>query len=292
MPNIAVFDYRITDDIKKIISDIADNHVEFPDKLYSKSELTSKSGDADIILVSPWDKISKNFLDKCPSVKYIGLCGTSTSNIDLDEIKNRGIKFSRVVSRDKKAVAEYYFMQLVSLSRGAHKYQWKPQQRELAGKKIGIIGLGHVGQAMAHMALAYKMVVSYYSPHRKAYWEKRNVRYLDLNKLLANNEVIVICSPTNVIVIKEDGFKAMSSGGVLVQASAGTPFDQNAFFSWVKKDGNFAIFELSAGESNYLKYKDLPGVIFPRTVAGDTYEANERRSKKVLRNLKEYLALN
>jgi hypothetical protein len=82
----------------------------------------------------------------------------------------------------------------------------------------------------------------------------------------------------------------MKPGSVLVQASGGTPFEKPAFFDWVKRDGNIAIFELSAGEANYEEYKDLPGVIFPRTVAGDTHEANERRAKRIIENLNNYLA--
>jgi phosphoglycerate dehydrogenase-like enzyme len=49
------------------------------------------------------------------------LCGTSTANINTDELAKRGIAFSNIVSRDKESVAEYFFMQLVSLARGAER---------------------------------------------------------------------------------------------------------------------------------------------------------------------------
>jgi phosphoglycerate dehydrogenase-like enzyme len=207
----------------------------------------------------------------------------------LDELKARGIAFRNIVSHDTEAVAEFYFMQLVALARGLGKYQWKPEQRELKDKHIGIIGLGSVGQAIAHLALAYKMRTSYFSPHRKQSWEDLGVAYLELPELLRKNEIVVVCSPTNVVVLNEAEFKAMLPGSIFVQASGGTPFDKQAFFEWIQRDDTFAIFEMSAGEKNYQDYKDLPGVIFPKTVAGDTYEANERRGMRIVENLQDYL---
>lgn len=133
------------------------------------------------------------------------------------------------------------------------------------------------------------MNVLYYSPHRKPDWEKRGLEYLNMHDLVREREIIVICSPTNTIVSREAEFNAIHPGSILVQASGGTPFDKEAFYSWIKTEENFAIFELSAGEENYLDYKDLPGVIFPRTVAGDTHESNERRSKRAVKNSREYL---
>jgi phosphoglycerate dehydrogenase-like enzyme len=289
MPKIVVFDQRITPDAQKQISALSSDEVMFHDRQYPEADFIARTGDADIVLISPWHKITSTYLDGCPNIKYIGLCGTSTANIAMDELERRGIAFSNIISHDKHAVAEYYFMQLVSLARGIGKYQWKPEQRELAGKKIGIIGLGHVGQVMAHLALAYKMQTSYYGPHRKKDWEDRGVAYMEIQNLLSSKEILVICTPTNVVVFGEAEIGNLQPGGILVQASGGTPFDKPAFFDWLKHDGNFAIFDLSTNETNYQDYKDLPGVIFPRIVAGDTYESNERRGIRIVENLKSYL---
>ncbi|MDB5178838.1 MAG: D-isomer specific 2-hydroxyacid dehydrogenase [Patescibacteria group bacterium] len=290
MHKIAVFDYRVTPEAQKQISALSSDEVIFPTEIYPETDLIARTGDADIVLISPWDKITKEYLDACPSIKYVNLCGTSTANIDLDELKKRRIAFSNIVSHDKEAVAEFYFMQLVSLARGLEKYKWRSGQRELKGKCIGIIGLGSVGQAIAHLALAYKMRTSYFSPHRKQSWEDLGVEYLEMPELLSKNEIVVVCAPTNVVVLDEAEFSAMKPGSVLVQASGGTPFNKPAFFDWVKRDNNIAIFELSAGERNFQEYKDLPNIVFPRTVAGDTYEANERRAKRIIENLNNYLA--
>jgi hypothetical protein len=239
--------------------------------------------------VGPWDKIDRAYLEECPSIKYIGLCGTSTANIDLDELAKRGISFSNIISGDKESVAEFFFMQLVGLARGIGKYQWKAEEHQLRGKHIGIIGLGAVGQAIAHLALSYKMNTAYYSPHRKQEWEDKGLEYLEMNGLVKSSEIIMICSPTNVEVLSETEFKATKPGSILVQASAGSPFDTLAFMEWISHESNYALFDMSAGEKNYLQFNTLPRVIFSRAFAGDTYESNQRRGQRAVENLKSFL---
>jgi len=291
MSEIAVLDYRLLPEAREQIQELATNEVIFPDDRCPETERVRRTGSADIALITPWEKIDSAYLDDCPNLKYIGLCGTSTANIDLDALAQRGIAFSNIVSGDKESVAEFFFMQLVSLARGVGKYQWKTgEQHELVGRRIGIIGLGAVGKAVAHMALAYRMEVVYYSPHRKQDWEDRGVNYLGKNELLSSSEIIVLCSPTNVEVLGEREFKVMHRGSVLIQACGGNPFDKPSFYDWIAEEGNFALFDISANEANYQAYKDLPRVIFSRMVAGDTYESNERRGKRVVENLKNYLA--
>jgi len=249
-----------------------------------------RTGDAEVVLVTPWDKIDITYLDACPQLKYVGLCGTSTANIDLDELTKRKIGFSNIVSRDKESVAEYFFMQLVSLARGTGRYQWKPgEEHELVGKHVGIIGLGEVGKAIAHMALAYKMSVSYHSPHRKQEWEDRGVKYPEMNNLVRSNEILVICSPTNVKVLSKVEFDVVKPRSILIQASSGSPFTQKDFKEWIAQEDNYALFDMSAGVKNYEAYKDISRVIFSTSVAGDTYESNQRRGERALENLKKFL---
>lgn len=290
MPKISVLDYRLVAETQKLIQSFADNQITFYKDRCPEDEQVQRTGDADIVLTSPWEKIDSAYLDACPYIKYLGLCGTSTDNIDLEELKRRGIAFSNIISGDKEPVAEFFFMELVQLARGFGKYQWKSgEEHELVGKRIGIIGLGAVGKAIANLALAYKMHTGYTGPHRKKDWEEKGLSYQALDELVESSEIIFICSPSNVEVLQEQQFKLIKPGSILVQASAGTPFDFATFKQWVEQEGNFAIFEMSAGIKNYKLYKDLPHVIFSEAVAGVTYESNQRRGKRIVENLQSYL---
>ena len=134
------------------------------------------------------------------------------------------------------------------------------------------------------------MNVLYTGPHRKPEWEERGLVYCDSIELANQSDIIVLSAPTNVQVMATEEFKATKPGSILVQTSSGTPFDKRAFFDWIANDGNFAIFDKSAGEENYQEYKNIPRIIFSEKIAGDTYETDERRGKAVVTNLVSYLA--
>lgn len=126
MSEIAVLDYRLLPKAQEQIQTLATNKIAFPKDRCPEDERISRTGTADIVLVTPWEKIDSAYLDACPNLKYIGLCGTSTANIDLNELRKRGIAFSNIVSGDKESVAEFFFTQLVTLARGTGEHQWKP----------------------------------------------------------------------------------------------------------------------------------------------------------------------
>ena len=300
MYKITVLDYRIPLEVQEQMQSLASNEIIFPEERCSEDERISRTGDADIALVTPWEKIDTEYLDACPNLKYIGLCGTSTANVDLEELSERGIAFTNMRSgvpdenaksaEGKQAVAEFFFMQLVRLARGVGKYQWKTGKRlQLKNRNIGIVGLGEVGQGIARMAQAYNMNVSYFSPHRKQEWEDRGLVYREMEGLLESSDIVVLCSPTDVQVLGESEFSNLKQGSILVQACGGSPFDKPAFYNWIAREGNFAIFDMSTNERNYELYKDLPRVIFSKHVAGDTHESNLGRAKRALQHLKTFL---
>lgn len=161
---IAVLDYRIPEEVARQMQALASNQISFPSDRCPEDERIKRTGDADIALVTPWDKIDADYLDACPHLKYIGLCGTSTANVDLGALARRGIAFTNIHSGTKdenakaaggkEAVAEFFFMQLVRLARGIGRHQWKPGEvHQLKGRSLGIVGLGEVGKGKAWTAL-------------------------------------------------------------------------------------------------------------------------------------------
>jgi phosphoglycerate dehydrogenase-like enzyme len=290
MTKIVVFDPNLTAETKQQLQKLSAEPASFPAERCPSDQLVERTGNADIVLVGPWDKITAAYLDACPSIRYVCLCGTSTANIDLEELEKRGIAFTNVVDYGDEPAAEFVFLQLARLLHGVGEYQWKAQRHELMNKTVGIIGLGALGKAIAHLALAYKMDASYFSLHRKHDWEERELQYKELPDLIRTNDIIIVSSPTNKQVLGEQEFALMKPGTILVQASAGDVIDKATFLDWIAQDGNFAIFDKSAGEDNYQAYKGLPRVIFADVVAGYTHETLQRLYEKVVSNLKAHLA--
>jgi phosphoglycerate dehydrogenase-like enzyme len=290
MMKIAILDnIRALPETQKEIRRLAVNHVLFPQATPSSpEELVARTGDADVVLVSTATILNKAYFDACPTVKYVGLCGTSTARIDLEILKSRGIAFSHVTDYGDEPTAEYIFLQLESLARGVGKYQWQEQPRELMGKSIGIIGLGALGKALASLALAYKMSARYFSAHRKPEWEQRGLGYAELHDLLKSSEIIVVSTPTNVKVLGGAEFALLKPNSILVQASIGTPFDREAFLKWIAQDNNYAIFDAGVGEENAETYGGLPRVVLSATSSGNTLETWQRLGAKVIDNLRNY----
>lgn len=100
---------------------------------------------------------------------------------------------------------------------------------------------------------------------------------------------VVISTPTNIIAIDNNEFDLIPPKSILVHASSGMDLSKDGFMGWINKDGNFAVFDYSAGQNNYEEFKDLPRVVFPKIVAGHTRETKERLGDRVLENLHSYL---
>src|SRR5690242_7792613 len=136
MIKLSVLDnIRALPEVQAEIKNIAGGDVTFPESSpNSFDELVARTGGAEAVLISTATELPKAYFDACPSVKYVGLCGTSTARIDLETLKERGIVFSNVSDYGDEPTAEYIFLQLESLVRGVGKYQWQEQPRELMGK--------------------------------------------------------------------------------------------------------------------------------------------------------------
>lgn len=289
--NLSVIsDVHLLPEAQEQISKLVGKSINFPDYSPTEtSELIKITDDAEAILVSPGTKLNSEYFKACPTVKYIGLCGTSKENIDLKEVARRGITLTNVVDYGDEPTAEFIFMQLESLLRGIGQYQWRIEPHELMGKRIGIIGFGALGQAVAHLALAYKMKVSYFSLHRKLEWEEKGIKYKKLHDVLSSSDIIVLTGPSNTKLLGSEEFSIITDGTVLVQGSMGGVFDRKAFLAWISKPDNFAIFDYAAGEENYQKYSNLARVIFPKIIAGHSFETKQRLGKLVAINIEKYI---
>lgn len=295
MNKIAVIaDVHLLPESQEKISGLAEEPLSFPveDRQPPLEELIERTGDASAVLVSPGTKITEAYLAACPSVKYIGICGTSKENVDAEAIANRGITLTNVIDYGDEPAAEFIFMQLVKLARGMGDYQWRDYPTELMGKSVGIIGLGALGKAIAHLALAYRMKVSYHSRTRKPDQEQLGMQYLDKDELLRTCEIVIISTPSNLVAINNEEFEPIQPNTVIVQASMGKCLGSEGFTEWIGRDGNFAMFDYSAGNESYEAYKDMPRVIFPKVIAGHTIETKLRLGEKVVANLRSFLGKN
>ena len=131
-----------------------------------------------VILVRSATQIRADIIDNCPSIKIIGRGGVGMDNIDVDYAKSKGINVINTPAASSKSVAELVFSHLFGCVRFLHESnrsmpldgdsKFKELKKayaggkELAGKKIGIIGFGRIGQEVAKIAIGIGMNVIFY----------------------------------------------------------------------------------------------------------------------------------
>lgn len=207
-------------------------------RLVSPEETIARIGDADIVLINK-TPISAEILDACPSIKLICVLATGYNVVDCAAARARNIPVCNVPDYGTNAVAQYTFALVLELchrighhDRAVHEGRWTScpdfcfwdtPQMELAGKTLGIIGFGRIGQAVGHIAKAFGMDVLAYS--RTEYPQGRQIaRYVTLPELLAQSDIISLhcpLTPETMEIINRDTISIMKDGAILINTSRG-----------------------------------------------------------------------
>lgn len=183
--------------------------------VYDRSSLTDEDeaiariGEAEIVITNK-TPITKRVLDSCPSIRYIGVLATGYNVVDYVYAAKKGIPVTNVPGYGTDTVAQFTFALLLEIchhvahhSEAVHAGRWEQSpdfcfcdypQIELAGKTMGIIGFGRIGQKVGTIAKAFGMKVLAYSPHE--YESGKAIgTYVNLNTLLAESDVISLHCP-------------------------------------------------------------------------------------------------
>ena len=253
-----------------------------------QNEVVKRLNGADAILLSWYHDLPAKTMEKLHNLKYIGVCGTNLKNIAVDYVKNSGIFIKNVYDYGDEATAEFVFWQLLNLARGYGKYQWREQPCELFNKTLGIVGMGAVAVQVVRLALGFGMHSLYFTRSRKPEIEAKGVKYLNLQDLIKQSDIVTLHVPKNTLIFGKKEFALMTKGKILINTCLGKVFEVADFKNWISKQENYAIIDASTSEE-YQQLSTLPNVIYQDLIAGKTIESNERLTKKVLFNIKNYL---
>ena len=205
-------------------------------------ELTiQRIGDSEIILLNKVP-ITRNVLEHCPNIKLICVLATGYNVVDCQAAAERGIPVCNVPGYGTDAVAQFTFALLLELchrvglhSDSVHNGEWsacpdfcywKTPQMELAGKTMGIIGYGAIGQAVGKIATALGMNILAYSRTQRP-----GHSYVDLDTLLAESDVISLhCPlfPENTGLINQETIAKMKDGAILLNTARGGLINEQA----------------------------------------------------------------
>lgn len=213
-------------------------------KVYDRTSYNPKSiieniSDATIVFTNK-TPLSQEVLAQLPSVKYIGVLATGYNVVDTEVAKKQNITVTNIPDYSSGAVAQFTMALLLELCHqiGAHNISvkngdwvsskdfcyWNSPLIELAGKTIGLIGFGKIGQATAKLAVAFGLKVLVYNRTIYNELESENLQFVTLNELLQKSDFVSLHCPLNKqtegIINAENIFK-MKKSAMLINTSRG-----------------------------------------------------------------------
>lgn len=194
---------------------------------------------ATVISVFVNSQVTEEIMDMMPKLKLIAVRATGYNNIDLNAAEKRHIRVVNVPNYGAHTVAEYTVGLLLNLTRkitgsieAAKAGQPALQGNDLAGKTLGIIGTGKIGQRVIRAGRAFDMNVIAYDPQpNKAAAKTLRYKYVELHDLLKNSDVISVHAPytgANHHLIGKAEFSHMRKEALIVNTARGELIDNKA----------------------------------------------------------------
>ena len=217
----------------KLIS-FAEDVIMYLDIPENDEEISHRIGDADAILLSYTTQLNKTAIEQCPNLKYIGMCNSlytpESANVDINYANSRGITVTGIRDYGDEGVVEYVISELVRCLHGFDQKPWNGVPREITGLKAGIVGLGKSGGMIADALHFFGADISYFARREKEGAKLKGYRYLPLDRLLAECEVICCCLNRNTVLIHKEQFEAMGERKILFNTGLSPAWDEEPFF--------------------------------------------------------------
>ena len=258
------------------------------------------------VIVRNRTQVDKALLAAAPKLRVVGRLGVGLDNIDMPACKARGITVCPAIGANAVSVAEWVIGSILMLSRfpaftsshrlaeGAWLREETGRGQEIAGKTLGIIGFGNIGQTVGERARAMGMhVVAFddYVPADSSAWAL--AKRVTLAELLARSDCISLhcpLTPQTRGMIGAAQFKAMKKGTILTNAARGGVVDEQALAKSLTSGhlGGAAmdVFDKEPiDKPSAAVFQGVPNLILTPHIAGVTLDSNERISTVTVENV-------
>jgi glyoxylate reductase len=247
------------------------------DELYSQSKLIELSQGCDAVLTSLTDKMDEETINKLPeTVKVISNFAVGFGNIDLEAAKKRGIAVTNTPEVLSDATAEIGILLILGACRRAAEgieaakesnWKWSADYligKQLTGSRLGILGMGRIGQKIAKIAKSLGMIIHYHNRSKLSDDKEQGAIYHDsLKSLFSVSDVLSICCPATketVNLINKETVEYFPKGAVITNVARGDIVDDDALIDALNRRKIYAAgLDVYKGEPNlnpgYLKIK-------------------------------------
>ncbi len=184
--------------------------------------------------------LPNDLLDKCPKLEWIGVLATGYNVIDVSYARTKGIPVTNIPAYSTASVTQHVFALLLNTTNFVAPYSsmirqgaWAKSKDftmsnftlgELASKTIGLVGFGTIGKEVAKVANAFGMKVLVYTANPKKNLETDNLKFTDLNTLLAESDVVslhCLLSDQTKGIINKENLSKMKKSAILINTARG-----------------------------------------------------------------------
>ena len=302
---------RLQDRVEKRMRELF--NVDLSDAEYpiSRQELLSAVKEADILVPTIGDKIDASILSAASSnLKLIANYGAGYDHIDIKTASQRGIIVTNTPSVLTTDTADMTMALILAIPRklreGHEEMQsgswkgWSPSAMigmRITGKKLGILGMGRIGQAIAKRAKAFDLDINYHNRRRlhqnieeslsATYWE-------NLEEMLSTIDILVVSAslnPSSLYLLDAKCLGRMKQSAYLVNISRGEIIDQKALVRQLK-EGRLGGAGLDVYDSEEIigsDFKSLKNVFLLPHMGSSTLEGRIEMGEKVIINIKTFI---
>ena len=246
---LVVVTRKLPDVVETRMRELFDAEINLDDRPMSQADLVAAARRADVLVPTVTDRIDRAVISQAgPQLKLIANFGTGVDNIDLDTARNRGITVTNTPGVLTEDTADMTMALILAVPRrlaeGAVYLKdprnnwagWAPTWmlgHRIYGKRLGIIGMGRIGQAVARRAKAFGLQIHYHNrrrlaeeieqEHEATYWES-------LDQMLARMDIVSVnCphTPATYHLLSARRLKLLKPTAYIVNTARGEVIDEN-----------------------------------------------------------------
>lgn len=204
--------------------------------------------EVDILSTFAFSQLTEEILEKFSNLKFIATRSTGYDHVDLKYCHEKGILVSNVPSYGGHTIAEHTFALILALTRKLIPSVERTrkgnfhldglQGMELYGKTLGVIGTGNIGRIVCKIALGFGMQVIAYSRHPDQLLEKLGVRFMQIDELLAQADIVSLHIPFSQEtkhLINLRNINKMKKGSLLINTARGAIVETQAILEGLEK---------------------------------------------------------
>jgi lactate dehydrogenase-like 2-hydroxyacid dehydrogenase len=280
------------------------------DGVLSADQLVKGADGADALLVTPTDKLTAEVIGRLPkSVRMIATFSVGYEHIDLNAAKARGLPVSNTPDVLTDATADIALLLMLGAARRAYEGEravrdasWKSWSTtymlgiHMTGKRLGIFGMGRIGQAVAKRARAFDMQIHYFNRRRlPAQIEQSALYHASADEMLPYCDFLSINAPGGPEThhwLNAERISRLPDRAIVVNTARGPLVDDAALIAALKAGKLFAAgLDVFENEPNiHPGYRDLPNVFLLPHLGSATVETRNAMGFKALDNLDAFFA--